>query len=473
MKLTAKILTWFFLNLAVLGVAGWFLLRSQFGLESLVSGAGSERIQSLAVAIRTELESRPPGEWAGVLERSGRAYGVKFVLAAPDGHSLAGEATAFPHAVSAKMRELAPPPPLRPPPREGPPQGPPGPPPMGPEPTSFPKALVETSGSPRFWLLVEFSLRAEGPPRPAFLVMASDSLEGGGLLLEKRPWLLFGAGAIVFSPLFWFPLVRGITGSLRQMTDAAESIAAGRFDVRVDGSRGDEIGRLARALNQMAARLDEAFSGQKRFLGDTAHELCSPLARMDVALGIVEQRAGAEHATRLADIREEISEMSALVSELLAFSKAGAKGIVASPLALAPLVATVIHREGAELVEVNVPQDFTVNANADLLKRAIGNVLRNAIRYASDAGPIRIRATREAGAVILSVTDHGPGVPPESVHRLFDPFYRPEAARTRDSGGTGLGLAIVKSCVEACGGTVAARNESPCGFTVELRLPRA
>jgi two-component system sensor histidine kinase CpxA len=99
-------------------------------------------------------------------------------------------------------------------------------------------------------------------------------------------------------------------------------------------------------------------------------------------------------------------------------------------------------------------------------------VLRNAVRYAGGAGPIWIRGSALEGAFELSIQDSGPGVPSEALHRLFDPFFRPEVARTRETGGAGLGLAIVKSCLEACGGSVTVRNVSPTGLEVRLKLPR-
>ena len=100
------------------------------------------------------------------------------------------------------------------------------------------------------------------------------------------------------------------------------------------------------------------------------------------------------------------------------------------------------------------------------------HVVRNAIRYAGDADPIRIAAAPHAAEVVVTVTDEGAGVPPDSLGQLFDPFFRPDTARTHETGGTGLGLAIVKSCIEACGGGAAAQNPEPRGLQVELRLRR-
>lgn len=109
-------------------------------------------------------------------------------------------------------------------------------------------------------------------------------------------------------------------------------------------------------------------------------------------------------------------------------------------------------------------------AEPELLARALGNLVRNSLRYAGTAGPITVSTVHENGLVILTVADEGPGVPPEALPRLGEPFFRPDAARTREQGGTGLGLAIVKTCLEACQGTLTLRNRSPRGFAAEVRL---
>jgi len=226
----------------------------------------------------------------------------------------------------------------------------------------------------------------------------------------------------------------------------------------------------------MAGQLDRFAHGQKRFMGDVAHELTSPIARMQTALAILEESGlDRDPTSYYASLREELDEMSRLVAELLEFSKAAMQSeIRLGPVALAQLVTDVIHREGGGAqVETDVPETLTASAEPKLLARALGNVVRNAVRYAGHAGPILISAVARPGHVEIMVTDTGPGVPPESLPRLFDAFYRPDAARTREAGGAGLGLAIVKTCVEACGGAVAARNRSSRGLQVIMALRRS
>jgi two-component system sensor histidine kinase CpxA len=290
-------------------------------------------------------------------------------------------------------------------------------------------------------------------------------------VLDFTPWIAAAGAIILFSLLFWLPLVRGIARSLREMTSATARIAEGQFDIPVRENRGDELGLLARSINQMSARLAGFVHGQKRFLGDIAHELCSPLARAQMALGIMEQQMS---AASLADLREEVQQMSSLVNELLSFSKASlaAGRIKLQSLALREIIDRAIERENLTDAAINslIPDDLRVNAEPDLLCRAISNLLRNAIKYAGDAGPLEAAAERKGAEIILTISDNGPGVPEDALPQLFDPFYRVDISRTRDTGGTGLGLAIVKTCVESCGGRVACQNHIPHGLSVIITL---
>jgi two-component system sensor histidine kinase CpxA len=362
----------------------------------------------------------------------------------------------------------------------------PGRPPGGPR----DRRMIHTGQPSRYWLLVLLNLpgaparfppgaqlplpqRRGGaePPAPLTLVAMSDSIGLGGLVLDFTPWIAAAGGVLLFSLLFWLPLVRGITGSIREMTGATARVAEGRFDVRVRESRGDELGLLAQSINAMAGRLAGFVNGQKRFLGDIAHELCSPLARAQVALGILESEVG---AGALTDLREEVQQISSLVNELLSFSKASlaAGQIKLQTFPLREVLSRAIEREGfsAQAIRADIPGDLLVKAEPDLLCRALSNLLRNAVKYAGDAGQIEVAAGRVGAEVVLTVSDQGPGVPEEALARIFDPFYRVDVSRARETGGTGLGLAIVKTCVESCGGRVTCRNRLPHGLSVTISL---
>jgi len=311
-------------------------------------------------------------------------------------------------------------------------------------------------------------------PVPRILLISSNSFTGNGLLFDPTPWLVIFAVIIGGSILFWLPFARGITKSIAQMTRATEQIADEQFDVRVNEKRTDEIGRLGKAINHLTERLSGFVYGQKRFLGDISHELNSPLARMQFALSILEDRVDETNRPYVEDVKEEVELMSKLVSELLAYSKAGIKTrqIALERVPLRPLVETVIRREAAKNadIEFNVDDDLEAMAQPELLSRSLSNIVRNAVRYAGDAGKITVSAEKDNGHVEIKVADNGAGVPDSELSKLFDPFYRLEFDRARSTGGTGLGLAIVKTCIESCQGKVYAQNRTPSGLEVVILL---
>ncbi len=303
--------------------------------------------------------------------------------------------------------------------------------------------------------------------------MRTSSIFFTPLLFDWRPWLACLAGLAAITLACWIPFIRGLTRSVRQITVAAEQIAEGRFDVKTNVHRRDEIGHLSDALHRMAAQLSGFVTGQKRFLGDIAHELCAPISRAQMAVGILEERAEPSQKRHVDTVQEEVAQMSALVNELLQFSKAGfeIRRAPVEPVTIADVVARVTEREGK--VELISGGELAVLAEPEGLFRALSNVVRNALRYAGEHGPVTISARSDGDHVAISVADEGPGLPEDSLERVFTPFYRVDPSRSRESGGAGLGLSIVKSCVEASGGTVVCRNRSPRGLEVILRLGRA
>lgn len=178
-------------------------------------------------------------------------------------------------------------------------------------------------------------------------------------------------------------------------------IAQGRFDVHLPEDRRDELGHLGRQINRMAARLESFVKHQKRFLGDTAHELCAPLARIQFALGILERKAEEAQQPHVDVLREEIQEMSSLVNELLSFSKAGiqAGDTPLAAVSIAAVARRAVAREahGGATVDVAIDPDLAVMAHEPCLLRALANILRNAIRYSGEDGPITMMARQEDG----------------------------------------------------------------------------
>lgn len=318
--------------------------------------------------------------------------------------------------------------------------------------------------------------KGSSEPVRSTLLAVSDSMTGRGLFFDPTPWVVMIVTVLGLSALLWFPFVRSLTRTIKQMTSATEQIAEERFDVRVDEGRRDELGRLGRAVNHLAMRLSGYVTGQKRFLGDISHELNSPLARMQLALGILDERVDPKNRAYVADAQEEVRLMSDLVSELLAYAKAGLKStpIELQRVKLRSLVEDVLAREvtDGQKIEIEVDNELMALAESGLLSRALANLIRNSVRYAGEAGPIRVTAKAHGDNISLKVSDSGPGVPESETDRLFDPFHRFESHRSRQTGGAGLGLAIVKTCVEACQGSVIARNLKPAGFEVEIVLKK-
>ena len=502
-SLFLKIFLWFLMSLVLLIglVAGIFKLDFHFRPEStLFSGLGGQG-KALGRVILRELYDSRYDEWGSILERFGSAYGLDLILCRPDGHILAGPERPVPSEVMDALTRVEQPtvrvsqPPRHPPPgmdghRGGPPRNPP-PRHMAPEGQDRPpfgllplppaenlrfQYLVRTSDPVRYWACVPvpFHDRREKKPANLFLLAASPSITGNGLFFNPVPWLLLAGLVLAASILLWIPLVRSITRPVIHITGAAEEIARGNFNIHIEEKRTDEIGRLGAAINHMSGQLENHIMGQKRFLGDIAHELASPIARMELGLSIFEQRLKGEDRSRLLDITEEVHHMSNLINELLSFTRAeiGRESEAPQTVSLTPMILEAMAREAKAGVEIvnHVSDDISVWVVPSLFRRAVSNVLRNAVRYAGPEGPIEIMAENQGDKVLVAVKDRGPGVPEKSMPRLFEPFYRPEAARNRKSGGVGLGLAIVKTCIQACGGTVHAENCSPKGFSVTLEL---
>ncbi|MBI5690065.1 MAG: HAMP domain-containing histidine kinase [Verrucomicrobia bacterium] len=522
--LSLKVSLWLVLNLLLLAGLGlgFFIVQGGLGWDALVAGPTGDRAQALFNVISGEAAAADTEERGAVLQRFGTAYGAEFFLLSPVESRQVGNLSALPSEVKERLEWRGPgwsfpgrsfglsrdgrrafegesgarrrePPDLsserfdRPPPeppdrgRFTPDGGRRGEPSFGfpPPDRRLGRFLVRSAEPAAYWVGMRVlfapadrSVRA----LPAALVARVDSLWSLLHLLGLQAWLLAGSGVLALSVVFWLPLVRSITGSIAQLTTATEQIAEGRFETRVDASRRDEIGRLGESVNRMAQRLDTHMTGQRRFLGDVAHELCSPLARLQMATGILSEQAPPALQATVADVREEVQQMSALVNELLAFTKAGLqpREIPLTTLELDPLVRATVEREGGtDRVSVVLPTGVLVRADADLLRRALGNLIRNALRYAGTAGPVTISAECVDQRLILAVEDEGPGVPPADLDRLGEPFFRPEMARTRESGGVGLGLAIVRTSMAACQGEVRFANRSPRGFRAELHLRMA
>ena len=482
--LSRKILLLALLNLALLAalLAAFVIAQFRPGPESLLLDPARDRIQGIAARFSLQFQAAAPEARAALFDEYRTQYGADFFLIAGRGYTLAGPELEPPREILDGARRVLPPPERPGPPREGPDDG--GPPPDSPPRRRGPLPpesvfLAITHNPLRYWAgaRIETGGAEAEPGTLGILVIRSASIFNSNLFFNWPLWLGVGLSIVAVTVACWLPFIRGMTRAVARMDQATRQIAEGRFDVAVAGGRRDELGDLGQQIDRMAARLHSFVANQKRFLGDIAHELCAPLSRIKFALGILEQKAGDAQRQHVAALHEEIQEMSALVNELLSFSKAGMSpgSVRLEAVAVADVVRRAAAREGFDgtPIEIAAEPGLAAMANDGLLLRAVSNVLRNAVRYAGDAGPIAVAARRAGGAVEIAIADSGPGLPESELENVFAPFYRPEEARTRETGGAGLGLAIVRTCVEACGGAVLCRNRHPHGLEVVLRLDAA
>ena len=294
-------------------------------------------------------------------------------------------------------------------------------------------------------------------------------------------WILI---AVLSSGLVCYPLARYMTRPVVKLRSAAQKLAAGDLSARAGTSesrRKDEIAELVRDFDSMAGRLEAMVKAQSRLWSDISHELRSPLARLSVALELARQRAGAGANGALERITLESERLNELIGRLLTIARldSGEDKIEKLPIPLEELVCEVAKDAEFEAqsrqchVKFMAREDFTVMGNATLLRSAVENVVRNAIRYTKEGTNVDIMLTNDdrANTALLTIDDSGPGVPPDAVDKIFRPFYRIDDARGRQTGGVGLGLAITERSVLLHGGTVRALNRPEGGLRVEIRLP--
>jgi two-component system, OmpR family, sensor histidine kinase CpxA len=459
----AKIVTLFLANVLVLGLGLAWVLHQGWGMTALPAFR-SDKLERVGGALFTQLEQTSINDWDVLLAEASKEHRVTFYLYSSDGPQLAGPEDFLPGNVHNEVIERE----LGPPPLNGGPLPPRG---VSAIPRLSDDARPVLSATSGYWSFLRGDLtHAEGSGKVA-LVTRSDSPTGHGFYADTDGIYWIIAGALVISVLVWLPFIHSATRSLRRMQSTAGRLARGDFTARAEDRRRDELGALGQSVNHMADQIGALVDGQKRLLGDIAHELSSPIARMQAIIGILEISDTPKRQGYLVRLDEELQQMGLLVQELLSVSKANLRrSIELRPVHLRLQIQRVIERErqNGEQIVVTVPEDTVVISEPELLSRAIGNVLRNAIRYAGKAGPIEINSTLRGDETIITITDYGPGVPEDSLPRLFDAFYRPDIARTRETGGNGLGLSIVKSCIEATHGSVRAHNGPRGGLVVEL-----
>ncbi len=280
-----------------------------------------------------------------------------------------------------------------------------------------------------------------------------------------------------------FMLALYLTTPIRKLRNATNRLADGDLKTRVEsrlGRRHDELGDLARDFDDMAARIESLITSQVRLSRDVSHELRSPLARLNVALEIAKQKAHPETQPILDRIETESQRLNDMIGRLLTLARleSGAHEIGHTKVDLTELVRDVAAdadfeaRANGRYVNVLETDRCTVIGTENLLRSAIENVLRNAVRYTPEGTAVDVSLTRENGHARVTVSDHGGGVPEGELEHLFEPFYRVSEARERKTGGIGLGLAIAEQAVLAHKGTIKASNHDG-GLQVEIQIDTA
>jgi two-component system OmpR family sensor kinase len=306
---------------------------------------------------------------------------------------------------------------------------------------------------------------------------------------SARPWrllntpdvraLLFAFALAISGVVCWW-LAHYVSKPVERLQASARSLAAGNLDSRVGeefSRRRDELGVLARDFDTMADHVRTLIASKESLLRALSHELRSPLARLRVALSLA--RRGTDVPRQFDRIELETERLDVIIGQMLQLShlRAMEPTLTRVPVDLTTLLTEVVEdaRIEANAANKQVEWEPTLSAEIegdhDLMRSAIENVLRNAVRFTREGTAVEVSMTREGGETRVVIEDRGPGVPAEELEKIFEPFHRVAESRDRDSGGTGLGLAITARIITMYGGRVKASNREGGGLRVELTLP--
>jgi signal transduction histidine kinase len=305
----------------------------------------------------------------------------------------------------------------------------------------------------------------EAPPPPA----------AGWLPLPRGPWPdgvgLLALLAVLFAAVAagaW-PVVRRLTRRLEALKSGVEDFGAGQLHRRVDDGGQDEVAAVAASFNRAAGRIEALLRANQTLLANASHELRSPLARLKMAMAMLDEAPAAERLRLKREIDTNIAELDALVEEVLLASRLDAQATLGppQPVALLALAAEEAARVGAQAGG----DDITLRGDERLLRRAVRNLLENARRYAGEGVEVLVRHQAGGGAELV-VADRGPGVPEAWRERIFEPFFRLPGHAERE-GGVGLGLSLVRQIAERHGGRARCEPREGGGSRFVLSLPGA
>jgi signal transduction histidine kinase len=318
--------------------------------------------------------------------------------------------------------------------------------------------------------------------RPPIIAREDSTHQYRLLLIDQRrdltffflqPQHLWIVGLVV---LLCYGFAYHLTSPVRRLRSVVDCFGRGDFSARAPANRKDELGELARSFNQMASRIQTLLAAERRLLLDISHELRSPLARLGVAVELA--RSGEDREHMLDRIQKEADRLNELVGELLQVTRVESDPSMQKmdTVHLDELLADLVYDSLLEAkakdctLLLKAPASAIVVGDEELIRRALENVIRNAIRYAPRGTPVDIELAKFHDAAIVTVRDYGPGVPEDALSRIFDPFYRVDSDRNRASGGLGLGLAIARRSVQLHKGKLTAQNAGP-GLLVTMEFP--
>jgi signal transduction histidine kinase len=315
-------------------------------------------------------------------------------------------------------------------------------------------------------------------------VIVSHRLRSGIPIPHFVHFALLSSAVLLVLAIVSVPFVRGITSPLERLTAAVRRFGGGELSARTGIDRNDEVGDLARAFDDMAARIERLVRSEKEFLANVSHELRTPLARVRVALEIASEGDEAKARACLREIAADLEELERLVQDVLTAARLdlarGRSGREVAALRRVALEAASLVEQAAErfrslhpgrrlVVEASAALP-RIDADPALLRRALDNLLDNACAYSDADQPVALRARTEGALLVIEVQDRGIGIAPEDQARLFTPFFRADRSRARNTGGVGLGLALAREIVAAHGGTIEVDSKPGEGAVFRLRL---
>lgn len=300
------------------------------------------------------------------------------------------------------------------------------------------------------------------------------------LLTEIQNRILQILAVILTGGLVCYALALYLSSPIGKLRRATQKLASGDLQARVGkeiGERRDELADLAKDFDEMAERIESLINSQKRLTRDVSHELRSPLARLNVALELAKAKSNGDTNNLLNRIEREGKQLNEMISQILTLSKLESQSetIEKQDINIGKLVERVVADANFEAESLNKNVQITRNSedriygNENLLRSAVENVLRNAIRYTNEKVEVSVNGSE--AETVIKIRDYGSGVPESELTQLFKPFHRVAEARERKSGGVGLGLAIAEQAVQAHKGKIKAENAEDGGLIVEIKLP--